>query len=100
MNRTNSISAPKTGTLWIGQLVKESVGQCSAKRLRHHKKFRSVGRTPFRDPACRLSQTLFHFVQPIGTLEYLARLRTVGGAHDAVLLHQVDQVRGPPIADA
>src|SRR5271157_1969313 len=46
-----------------------------------------------------LPQRVFHFAQPVGTLEHFARLRTIGSAHDTVTLHQVDEVRSAPVAD-
>src|SRR5262245_20424116 len=48
----------------------------------------------------RSAQCLFDLAQPVGTLEDLTRFGTVGGAHNAVLLHQVDQVGGAAVADA
>ena len=47
-----------------------------------------------------LPHRLFNLRYPIRPLEHLARLGSVGGAHDAVPLHQVDQVRRAPVANA
>src|SRR5260221_8419260 len=47
-----------------------------------------------------LAQRLLDFLQPVGPLQYLSRLGTVRRAHDAVALHQVDEVSCAPIADA
>src|SRR5215469_6756154 len=47
-----------------------------------------------------LAQRLFHFAEPVRTLQHLARLGTVGGAHDAVSFHEIDQVSGASVADA
>jgi len=43
---------------------------------------------------------LFHFCDPVGTLQDFARLWAVGSANDAVVLHEIDEVRGAAIADA
>src|ERR1019366_2533625 len=40
------------------------------------------------------------FFYPVFGFEDFAGLGAVGGAHDAVLLHEVDQARGAAIADA
>src|SRR6266404_4709405 len=47
-----------------------------------------------------LARGLFDFRNPVGTLQYFAWLGTIGGADDAVLLHQIDEVRGAAVADA
>src|SRR6266496_2433547 len=41
-----------------------------------------------------------HLRDPVRRLEDLARLGAVGAAHDAVALHQVDEVSGAAVADA
>src|SRR4051812_34532403 len=46
-----------------------------------------------------LTQRVFYFLQPIRTLQDLPRFRTVRRPHDAVPLHQVDQVCRPAIAN-
>src|SRR5271157_5262445 len=59
-------------------------------------------KTPSRKPTradSTLSHRVFYFAQPVGTLEHFARLRTIGCAYDAVSLHQIDEVRGAPVAD-
>jgi len=48
----------------------------------------------------RLPHRLFDFGEPIRPLQYFAGLGTIRGAHNAVPLHQVDKMRGAPVADA
>src|SRR5512146_1129229 len=47
-----------------------------------------------------LPQRLFDLAQPVGPPQYFARLGPIGRAYNAILLHQVDQVRRPAVADA
>jgi hypothetical protein len=56
-----------------------------------------------RAPASRhdlLSERLFNLGQPIGPLQYFAWFGTIRGAHNAVSLHQIDEMRGTPVANA
>ena len=43
---------------------------------------------------------LLDFAEPVGTFQDLAWFGAVGGANDAVLFHEIDQVGGAPVADA
>ena len=47
-----------------------------------------------------LAHGLFDLRNPVRPLEYFTRLRTIGRAYDAVLLHEIDQVCGASVADA
>src|SRR5690242_1043961 len=47
-----------------------------------------------------LPHGFFYFIEPAGTLKDFAGLGAVGGANDAVFLHQINQVSGAAIADA
>ena len=53
-----------------------------------------------RDNKALLAQGVFDFAEPVGTLEDFAWLGAVGGADDAVALHQIDEVGGAAVADA
>src|SRR5256884_9258660 len=39
------------------------------------------------------------FFHPVAVFQNLARLCAVGGADDAIFFHEVDQARGPAVAD-
>jgi len=43
---------------------------------------------------------VFDFAEPVGALEDFAGFGAVGGANDAVALHQVDEVGGASVSDA
>src|SRR5690349_21194123 len=47
-----------------------------------------------------LPQSFFHFRDPIRTLQYFARLRSIRRSDNAFPLHQIDEVRGASITDA
>ena len=47
-----------------------------------------------------LPHCVFHFRNPIRTLQHLSRLRAIRRAHNPIPLHHVDQVRSAPISHA
>ena len=47
-----------------------------------------------------LQQRILNFTQPVRALQHFAGLGAVGGAHDAVALHQVNEVGSAAVADA
>ena len=50
-------------------------------------------RTKYREPRTALPHCVFHFRDPIRTLQHFARLRAIRRAHNPIPLHHVDQVR-------
>jgi len=47
-----------------------------------------------------LPHRFLHFGNPVRTFQHLTRFRTIRRTHDSIPLHQVDQVRRPPVSDA
>src|SRR2546429_10007722 len=59
-------------------------------------------RNPKNDTAprlCHLMLRRIEFFHPVAVFQNLARLGAVGGADDAIFFHEVDQARGPAVAD-
>src|SRR2546429_6787335 len=48
---------------------------------------------------CHLMLRRIEFFHPVAVFQNLARLGAVGGADDAIFFHEVDQARGPAVAD-
>ena len=83
----------------------EQVKQEIAKAVNTSFRWVHIGHVAFRVTACagraeELAQRVFNFAEPIRALENFTRLGTVGGANDAVALHQIDEMSGATIADA
>lgn len=67
---------------------------------KHRDLFVDMCRMPCPPQQAILPHGLFHFRDPVGALEDFARLGAIGGADDAVALHEINQVGGAPVADA
>ena len=74
-----------------------------AKFQRFHRHTRGRPSTPLRAGCVPkdqfLAQGLFDFVDPVRTLEDFAGLGSVGGADDAVALHEVNKMSGAAVSD-
>jgi hypothetical protein len=51
-------------------------------------------------PYAALPHGLFNLRNPVRTLQYFPRLGTIRCSYNSVLLHQIDEMRGAPVANA